>query len=450
MVANLGFTPAGDAGMTPGRGRGAEGMMRQVFRAAVVAAACASAALGQESVRPPVRVKHPVADEADAPGHVVVGESPPAGFGVDAVEGVRPPMPVSEAPIEIPPGPLYWTGFDYLLLRSKGGLLPALGTVVLGNPAFVSPVNPLNAGPITDNRINGELQSGFRLTVGHWLEKPRGNGVEARYSMFLRADNQITYGSSNGVLLSRPFWDELSDRPALQLLSSPTNDTAGLLRVKTSFDSDTLELNYLRRGNAMIGEEAHWIMGVRYWSLDEDLTVESLSRGETGTVGTFDRFSTHNKFLGPQFGSRMLLASRKNFTFELSARMAIGVMHERVEIHGATSSIPAGGAQVDRPGGFLALATNSGDHERMKLALIRDMSFTVGWCVTENVTLRLAYNVMNVSNVVRPGEQIDLGINPSILPFNPAAPTGDRRPGFRFNEEMFFMHGVTLGLSVQF
>src|SRR5262245_15446251 len=46
---------------------------------------------------------------------------PPSEFGVgEPVPGVRPPMPVSEAPIEVPPGPMFWVEADYLFWRAKG------------------------------------------------------------------------------------------------------------------------------------------------------------------------------------------------------------------------------------------------------------------------------------------------------------------------------------------
>ena len=44
----------------------------------------------------------------------------------------------------------------------------------------------------------------------------------------------------------------------------------------------------------------------------------------------------------------------------------------------------------------------------------------------------------------------DLGVNPNLLPFSGVAPTGPARPSFHFNGEEFWMHGINVGLSVQF
>jgi hypothetical protein len=66
------------------------------------------------------------------------------------------------------------------------------------------------------------------------------------------------------------------------------------------------------------------------------------------------------------------------------------------------------------------------------------------------VTVRLGYDALWLSNVLRPGEQIDLGVNPTLLPFSATSPTGPGRPEFRYNGESFYMHGISLGLAVQF
>ena len=91
-----------------------------------------------------------------------------------------------------------------------------------------------------------------------------------------------------------------------------------------------------------------------------------------------------------------------------------------------------------------------GDSSRTKLALIRDTSRSVGYRVTDNVQIRLAYEFLWVSSVLRPGQQIDLGVNPTLLPVNPGPVSGPIRPGYRPDGEIFGMHGISLGVAVQF
>src|SRR3954465_871729 len=104
---------------------------------------------------------------AAQPSPVEVPAAPPVEFGVgDAPTGIIVPTPVTGAPIEVPPGPMFWANADYLLWRSKGGLVPPL---VVGLYTSASPPLPADARmafPVSDDRINGSLQSGYRLRAG--------------------------------------------------------------------------------------------------------------------------------------------------------------------------------------------------------------------------------------------------------------------------------------------
>jgi hypothetical protein len=379
--------------------------------------------------------------------------APPTEFGVgtavgEPVPAVRPPMPVSGAPIEVPPGPMFWAEADYLFWRAKGGLAPPLvvGVYTSANPPL--PTDPRMAFPVSDDRINGDVRSGYRLRAGMWLDKPHGTGVEATYTDFLHATDQSTFFGNSNVILARPFVDTVQRAPALFQLSSPTGGLQGVAVVGTTFDSDSFEVNALRRGPAMIGEEMHWVIGLRYWSLDESLTVETASQAGGLRVSAFDSFATRNRFFGPQFGGRWHW-DRGRLSIDLTAKLAVGAMWEETAIDGGTTAMLPAGTGLDRTGGLLALRTNIGDYDRTKLALIRDTSLSLGYCLTPNVQLRLAYDFIWVSNVLRPGNQIDLGVNPTYLPFS-AAPTGYPRPWYKADGELFWMHGLSLGLSVQF
>lgn len=391
-----------------------------------------------QSAEPP-----PAVEGLGLPGVVV---SPPGGVipPSNVLPGVRPPAPVAGPPEEIPPGPRVWVTAEYLLWRSKGGLLPALITDVVGPTPY-----PLAAYPLSDDRINGALQSGVRLTAGYWLDKPFGTGVEGRFIDFFGQDGTNLYAGPPARFLSRPFWDALGNRPALFQLSTPDGVTRGAAEVRTGFDSWGLEANMLRRGPAMIGNEFHWVLGARYWTLGEDLTVAGGSQTGALRAGSFDSFTTRNQFFGPQVGGRWHWI-RNGLDINLGLTFAGGVMHQDVNVQGGSVAVLPSGARVDRPGGFLALVSNSGDHTRNKFAMLRDLSLGVGYCLTDHVTLRLGYDLLWVSGVVRPGEQADLLINPTLLPFSGVGPTAPLKPGFRFNDETFWMHGITLGVTVQF
>jgi len=392
------------------------------------------------------------------PPPATVAPPPSPLFGVGGLPGgtvvspppcVRPPAPVSGAPVEVPPGPLFWTEFDILLWRAKGGAAPPLVAGLAGPAATAVRLDPRQAFTVSDDRINGALQSGFRIGGGMWLDKPHGTGIEATYTNFLQSDHVASYYGAPGTVLARPFVDATRGTPALFQLSTPNGVTQGVVQVRTSFDSDGFELNMLRRGPAMIGEEMFWIVGVRYFGLDESLMVEAASQTGGMHAGAFDSFATRNNFYGAQVGAKWTFA-RDGFTVDLSTKWALGGMGQEAVIQGGSSVVLPNGARFDRPGGLLALGSNIGDYDRTKLVLMHDMSISVGYCVLPNVTVRLGYDFLWASNVLRPGRQIDLAVNPTLLPFNAAAPAGALRPAFKFDGESFYMHGISLGVAVQF
>jgi hypothetical protein len=382
--------------------------------------------------------------------------APPTAFGVGLPGGtvvspmvVRPPEPVPGAPMEIPPGPLFWMDFDYLLWRSKGALVPPLVSTVTGPAAVASPVNPRQAVPVSDDHINGDLQSGFRISAGMWLDKPHGTGVEASYMAFMKAGEVVSFYSMPGAVLARPFVDVNRGVPALFQLSTPAGSTQGAVQLRTSFEADGFEVNMLRRGPAMIGEEMFWIVGARYFGLHESLSVDAASLAGGMRAAAFDSFATRNNFYGAQVGARWTFA-RNDFTVDFSTKWALGGMGQEAVVQGSSTVILPTGDRVDRPGGLLALGSNIGDYDRTKVALLHDMSLGVAYCVSPNIMVRLGWDFLWVSNVLRPGEQIDLGVNPRLLPFSAATPSGPLRPAFKFSGDSFYMYGVSLGVAVQF
>jgi len=397
------------------------------------------------AILPPPPLPAPVPNEPPPapPDGFAVGTLPPG--VIVSPPAVRPPMPVPGAPIEIPPGPMYWVAADYLLWRSKGGMLPPL--VIAANTN--SSLDPRVIVPLSDERINGDLQSGVRLEGGLWLDKPHGMGVEVICTSFLGTGDIGTYAGNSNAVIGRPFVDVNRPGPALLRLSSTTGSMQGVAQVRTTFDSDGFELNWLPRGPAMIGEEMHWIVGARYFGLEESLTVESVSQSGTMRVGTFDTFATRNQFYGAQVGG-MWNFTRGNFSINLIAKMAIGAMHQEVDIQGGTSVVLPSGTRIDRSGGLLALSSNIGEYDRTRLVVIRDTAINVSYCLTPNISLRLGYDFMWVSSVVRPGDQIDLGVNPTLMPFGGATPRAPLRPAFHWNGDIYWMHGVSVGIAVQF
>jgi hypothetical protein len=417
--------------------------MRSAVWSAV--AGCLLAGTGAAQPAAPPVPPAPAAEELPPPVEFGVGVP----VGLEAGPAVRPPMPVTGAPIEVPCGPLVWFGADYLWWRAKGGLVPPLVVGVYTSAHPPLPADPRLAFPVSDDRINGDLKSGYRLRGGVWLDKPDGTGVEVIYTAFLDTERVNSFFGNSNVILARPFIDVIQRNPALMRLSDPNVGLEGIAQVRSTFDSDGVELNVLPRGPAMIGEEMHWIVGLRYWTLGESLLIDSASAANGLRVSDFDSFSTRNRFFGPQVGGNWHW-DRGRFGIDLSMKLAVGAMTQDTTIDGGSTAMLASGARLDRPGGLLALSSNIGDYSRVRLAAMQDAALNVSYRLTDNMQLRLGYEFVRASSVLRPGQQIDLGVNPALLPFNAGPASGPIRPWYRPDGEVFWMHGVNLGLAVQF
>src|SRR5207244_361036 len=119
-------------------------------------------------------------------------------------------------------------------------------------------------------------------------------------------------------------------------------------------------------------------------------------------------------------------------------------------IHGRTS-IDTTPATVTNAG-LLALATNSGRHARDDFAVLPEIGVNFGFQITDRLQAFVGYTYMYWSNVVRPGDQVDLGLNPNLIPtsatFNTAG--GPARPAFSFRDTDFWAQGINVGMEFRY
>jgi hypothetical protein len=196
------------------------------------------------------------------------------------------------------------------------------------------------------------------------------------------------------------------------------------------------------------------LCGVRYLYLQERLDIrEDLLQPANAAAGlretTFgidDRFRTRNEFWGGQLGVRSM-ARLGDFTLEWQGKVAFGSTHQSVLIEGATTSTVAGGTPVSSVGGLLALPTNIGLYTRDRFTVVPEVALNLGYQFTPCLRGFIGYSFLWWSSVVRPGPQIDPGVNPNFLPPGVAAPTGPARPGFRGVGTDLWVQGLTLGVE---
>jgi hypothetical protein len=166
-----------------------------------------------------------------------------------------------------------------------------------------------------------------------------------------------------------------------------------------------------------------------------------------------DRFHTTNTFNAPQIG----FAGQWNFAprwyLAGNVKVAMGMVHETIDIQGATIfNVPGAGPPVTRLGGLLALPSNIGSRSADRFAVMPEVGFKLGYNITPNLSVYAGYDFMYISSVVRPANQIDLTVNRSQIPQFALQPplVGAPRPAPLFQPQDMWIQGFNFGLLYRY
>jgi hypothetical protein len=132
--------------------------------------------------------------------------------------------------------------------------------------------------------------------------------------------------------------------------------------------------------------------------------------------------------------------------------MGFGMSHQTAVLSGTTAHFTILGFDTVTPGGLFALGTNSGNFSHNVFAVVPEGSASIGYRVSEAVTLSVGYTFLYWSEVARPGGLIDRRIDraqvPSSLNFDPTAePTS---PSQQIRSAGFWTQGVSIGVQVRY
>jgi hypothetical protein len=385
-----------------------------------------------------------------------------------------------------------WLSAEYLLWWTKQSPEPVpLATSRAPGAAAVPGVPPPGAlgGSGTSVVLGGSpidlgTRYGGRFTAGCWLDCERRLGVEAGY--FLLPDRTVTRstgttGLRGSPVLGVPFFDvsgKLSGTGAPgEAVSSPAGpgdgspSLAGTFTLATSSALRGAEANgvYTFDEGGSLRVEA--LAGFRWVQLREDLTFSTargaLPGGPAALLGAFsdtvDAFGTRNDFYGGQVGARAEYAWGK-LTARAAAKVALGATHQVADVNGANVTnlfaIAATGPTVTVPGGAFAQPSNSGRHARDRFAVVPQVDLSAGYDVTNWARLTAGYSLLYLSDVARPGDQIDRDINPTRtglsaaqraagVPLAPAA-VGPAAPAFSFRGSSYWAQGLGIGLELRY
>ncbi|MFL5329266.1 MAG: BBP7 family outer membrane beta-barrel protein [Gemmataceae bacterium] len=360
------------------------------------------------------------------------------------------------------PSDKVWASGEYLLWWTRSFQVPNLG---ISAPAG-TPVAAVcaNGTPLCDDGLNDGIRSGFRLRLGAWLDCCHSCGIEASYLFLADEGDSFSDGPSNSHIIARPFHNAATDRDDCQLINVPgtvpgsTNIVSGNFNVDSNTSFTGFDVNVRKNLRHDCCNRADWIVGFRYWKLDDELTVSEDVR-VTGVdpnttslpVGTrfqiFDNIHTRNEFYGAQLG--LVGEHHRGQAFmNWRAAVAMGTTHKDVYIDGQTTITQPSGAAASYAGGILALPTNMGHYSKNDFAVVPEFNINVGYEVSENLRVFVGYSFVYWSNVTRPGDVIDTSVNPTQFP--PGQLAGASRPTFTWHDSDFWAQGFNFGAELKY
>jgi hypothetical protein len=410
--------------------------------------------------------------------------------------------------------PRWWFNAEYLLWFTKAQPVnyPLVTTSapsdagVLGSPSTLVLVGNRDLGY---NAI-----SGFRLGAGFFGDADRRFGFQMTGFLTERRANVQDFGSLRNLsgipTLARPFNDVAGLQSAL-VLSGP-NFGPATVRVSTTNQTWGVEpVGVWNIYRAEPGTRANWsldfLAGYRFIQMKEELTITSrtaldsqiglptftsnppfgvvnqtgvsiipaftnfggVNVGGPALVSIRDNFRATNQFNGFVLGLRSE-ARYGMITTSAFGKIAIGAMHERIEINGmgsffdptggsggtvgnlAVFNTGTGGGIGGAYGGVLANASNIGTYIHDRFSWIPEVGGNVGIALTRGLTGYIGVNFIYFPDVVRPGSLVYPLVSSAAIPFSPnyGAAGAPRAPGLKIVETDQWLGGINFGLTLRY
>jgi hypothetical protein len=352
---------------------------------------------------------------------------------------------------------------EYLLWWMKGASVPPL--VTTSPPGTPLPQAGVLGAPGTSvlfggSDVNDNVRSGGRFAVGAWLDDCQTFGVEGWVFFLEDKSAGFSAASPGNPILARPFIDAVTGRPASEVVAFPGVASGSISASESS--TGLVGANALLRCNLCCGCDYRLdvVGGYQFLRLKDQLGVsESLVSTNPAspsfivpgtTVSVVDQFNTRNEFHGGDVGLRGEMR-RGDWVLRGLADVAVGNNHQVVDVNGSTTvSVPGAPPPVTNVGGLLALPSNIGSRSRDRVAVIPQFGAQVGYQLTQHLRAYAGYTFIYWSDVVRAGDQVDLAVNPNLLPPATQPVSGPLRPAPRFENTSFWAQGIDLGFELRF
>lgn len=345
-----------------------------------------------------------------------------------------------------------WGRVEYLLWWTQGSRTPPLVTTSTAGGAGT--LGAIDTQILFGNdSVDDELRSGGRFTAGAWLDDCHEKAIEASFFIVEDSSTGFEAQSLGQTLIARPFFNMQLGTEAVQILSQPGVSTGGVF---VSTQSELIGANALIRHNLRQDccRRVDLLYGYRYLRLRENLTIRdeltSIDPGGNVPIGTvvggFDEFDAINRFHGGDLGLEVTF-QRSCWELSLLGKLGLGSSWQTVAIGGQTFVDVPGFARNVTGAGLLAQPSNIGTREREKFAFLPEFGLTLRCHVTQKLSATVGYTLLYLSEVARPGDQIDVRVDPRQIT---SPGTAQPFPAFTWVDADFWAQGLNLGLEYSF
>lgn len=367
-----------------------------------------------------------------------------------------------------------WLRADYLMWWTSGMDLPPLVTTgALGQPG-----TQILYG---DGTVNDDGRSGYRTTIGFWLDACRVWNVEFDYLNLGERSNSYERSSTGDPILARPYYDVQNGMQACTIVASPGFSGSVSVEAADYFQTAGMLVSYnLCSSTSCAGAcdgfcdseyggtcgdscgvscgvpllyccRTDLLAGFRYYNLSDRVEINNTTRSiELGaTWDNYDSFRACNDFYGSEVGLRNQIY-RGRWSLEILTKVAIGNTRQSVTVNGQTVYTPVFGAPATYGYGVLALPNppaNIGTYERDVFTVIPQLGVELGYQLNCHWRTFFGYNVLYWGAVSRAADQIDLNVDPRNMS---TAPSGMPFPSYLNKTTSFWAQGINLGLERRF
>jgi hypothetical protein len=343
---------------------------------------------------------------------------------------------------------------EYLMWWGRGQNIPALVTTSpAGTPQAEAGVLgfPTTTALFGGDAIQQRLRSGGRITINHRLDD--GDVVGGRFWGLENSRANFSATSTGDPILARPFFNTQLPGEDAVLLAFPGVSTAGSVGVRSYNELLGADLWFRRCLAQDSCFQMDWLAGYQFVRMNDSLFITDSANDISGAVfpagtiiSTSDNFRTSSEFHGGTFG--FVVENQYGcWQLDLLAKMAIGNMHQTVNISGTSTVTEPGLAPVTTSGGVLAQGTNSGIRSRNRLAFIPELNVNLGYRMSDQWNFTMGYSFLYLSDVLVAGGQIDRTVN---LSQNPGPIVGPVRPAPLFNSTDYWVQGLSLGMDYRY